>query len=169
LSFFPNHSGSDVNLQSPNPLGYIPTGLGHCINLKVLGLGDCKLTSLPEWFGKKLKNLQVLLLFGNPDLVELPNSIRFVKQAIFRANKQLGENSSYDCDRVEAMVQAASDRVWKSQRILLTARPPPQSEDDDEKEKGNLLSEFQHCHEVLFGGDETRRNYLTKMIKHNLI
>ena len=112
---------------------------------------------------------------SNPDLVDFPNSIRFVKQAIINGNNKWRElNPDYmelleDCDRVVAMVDVACDRVWESQRILLTARPQPQSEDDDEKEEGDLLNEFQHCHEVLFGGDETRRNYLTKTILQYLI
>ena len=75
------------------------------------------------------------------------------------------------------MVQAACDRVWESRQILLTARPQPQSEDDDEKEEGDLLNEFQHvqlnefqhCHEVLFGGDEDRRKYLIRKILTYLI
>ena len=145
----------------------------NCTGLTWLTLGKCKLTSIPEWIGKNLKNLDKLSLICNPDLVELPNSIRFVKQAIIYENNQMRDlldiKLSQDCDRVEAMVQAACDRVWEAQRILLTARPQPLSEDDDEKEEGDLLNEFQHCHEVLFGGDETRRNYLTKTILQYLI
>ena len=53
------------------------------------------------------------------------------KEAIINANNEMREGHpdnmevSQECDRIEAMVQAACDRVWESQRILLTARPGP--------------------------------------------
>ena len=158
-----------------NPLVQVPSCLMHCTGLAYLGLSECKLTSIPEWIGKKLKNLDELYLKGNPDLDELPNSIRFVKQAIINANNEMREAVSNDpdnmedyleCDRVEAMVQAACDRVWESRRILLTARPgpPPKS-----KNKYKLRSKTNNCHEVLFGGNEERRKSIIKLILQYLI
>ena len=155
---------------SGNPLGHVPSCLMHCTGLTWLGIDKCNLTSVPEWFGKKLKNLDTLYLDRNPDLVELPNSIRFVKQAIFNENNKMRERNdiklSQDCDRIEAMVQAASDRVWESRRILLTARPgpPPISQS-----KYKLRSKTNNCHEVLFGGSEERQKSITKLILQYLI
>ena len=125
-------------------------------------------------FRKKLKNLDELSLIFNPNLDELPNSIRFVKQAIINANNKWREDHPdpddmkllEDCNRVDAMVDAACDRVWESQRILLTARPGPKPKS---KNKYKLRSKTNNCHEVLFGGDETRRKHLTKMILQYLI
>ena len=77
----------------------------------------CNLTSIPECFGKKLKNLDELSLIFNPNLDELPNSIRFVKQAIINGNNEMREDNpdnmevSQDCDQIDAMVQAACDLV----------------------------------------------------------
>jgi hypothetical protein len=42
-------------------------------------------------FRKKLKNLDELSLIFNPNLDELPNSIRFVKQAIIYGNNEMRE------------------------------------------------------------------------------
>ena len=108
----------------------------------------------------------------NPDLVELPNSIRFVKQAIINGNNVWRERKpddmelSQDCDRVEAMVDAACDRVWESQRILLTARPGPQP---ISQSKYKLRSKTNNCHEVLFGGSEERQKSIIKLILQYLI
>ena len=44
----------------------------------------------------KLKNLDKLSLIYNPDLVELPNSIRFVKQAIINGNNVWREDPMGD-------------------------------------------------------------------------
>ena len=64
------------------------------------------------------------------------------------------------------MVQAASDRVWESRRILLTARPGPKPKS---KNKYKLRSKTNHCHEVLFGGSEERRKSIIKLILQYLI
>jgi len=157
-----------------NPLGHVPSCLMHCTGLTWLALYKCKLTSVPEWFGKKLKNLDKLHLQCNPDLVELPNSIRFVKQAIINGNNKWREDHPdpddmkllEDCNRVDAMVDAACDRVWESQRILLTARPGPQAPSEDEDEDEVKVTP---CHEVLFGGDEERQKSIMKLIVQYLI
>ena len=69
---------------------------------------------------------------------------------------------SQGCDRVEAMVQAACDRVWEAQRIFLTARPGHPLQDKDEE----IVN---HCHEVLFGGNEERQKSIIKLILQYLI
>ena len=119
-------------------------------------------------FRKKLKNLDELSLIFNPNLDELPNSIRFVKQAIIYGNNEMREDNpdnmevSQDCDQIDAMVQAACDRVWESRQILLTARPQPKSKNEDE----GIVN---HCHEVLFSGSEEHQKSIMKLILQYLI
>ena len=183
----------NVNLKTlilkGNPLVQIPSCIMNCGGLIRLEIQDCKLTSIPEWFGKKFRNLNEIYITQNPDLIEFPNSIRFVKDAIHLANKFLRLHHpelKRQCYRVEVMLKAVSDRVWNTRKILLTARPhihvisrskDSDDEYDNEEDEGNLsnqlqhcqLNEFQYCHEVLFGGDEDRRKYLIRKILTYLI
>ena len=78
----------------------------------------------------------------------------------------------FDYDRVEAMVQAASDRVWNERRKILCIKPIPKvvmvngSEytmtDKSKMQRGAV-------YEVFFGGNVERQNLIRKKIAQYLI
>ena len=63
---------------------------------------------------------------------------------------------------IDLSLNNEDDIVNRSEERTTVPPPPPPS-------KYKLRSKTNNCHEVLFGGDETRGKHLTKMILQYLI
>jgi len=176
LDSFKSFKNLKLLVLSNNPIKELPD-LSDCHLLQVLHIGLCELTSIPKWIGE-LKNLKDFNIFLNNGLKVLPNSIRFVKQAVIDSFDEIFARSTatagmfnQEPDRIMAMLKDASDRVWEQRRKILCIKElTPESTTQKKKKKtkkskvkANASNQNTAMIEVLFSECERSKSIRKKI------